>query len=69
MEKQNLKKQLTVRQLGPEDTDQFNRLLRYVFQVTNEELLRSGYEDGELVRSKQPLLERADTFGWFKGDD
>ncbi len=69
MERQELKKHLTVKKLGPEHTDQFNELLRYVFQVTNEELLRSGYEDGELIRSKRPLLERADTFGWFKGDD
>ncbi|SBW09090.1 conserved hypothetical protein [uncultured delta proteobacterium] len=69
MNKQELKKQLVVKQLGAEHTDQFNQLLRYVFQVTNEELLRSGYEDGELIRSKRPLLERADTFGWFKGED
>ena len=69
MDKQELRRQLVVRKLGPEDTDQFNQLLRYVFQVTNEELLRSGYEDGELVRSKRPLLERADTFGWFNGEN
>ena len=69
MNKQELKKQLVVKQLGSEHTDQFNQLLRYVFQVTNEELVRSGYEDGELIRSKQPLLERADTFGWFKGEN
>lgn len=68
MDKHILKQQLVVKKLGPEHTDQFNRLLRYVFQVTNEELLRSGYEDGELIRSKRPLLERADTFGWFKGE-
>lgn len=69
MDKQELRKQLGVKKVGPEHTAQFNQLLRYVFQVTNEELLRSGYEDGELIRSKRPLLERADTFGWFKGDN
>lgn len=69
MNKKELKAQLVVKSLSPEHTDQFNQLLRYVFQVTNQELFRSGYEDGELIRSKQPLLERADTFGWFKGDD
>jgi predicted acetyltransferase len=47
--------------------DQFNQLLRYVFQVTNEELFKSGYEDGELIRAKRPMLERADVFGWFDG--
>ena len=68
MEKQKLKEQLVVKRLGAEHTDQFNQLLRYVFQVTNEEVVKSGYEDGELARSKRPILERADTFGWFKGE-
>ena len=68
MEKQKIREQLAIRKLGLADVDQFNQLLRYVFQVTNDELFRSGYEDGELIRSKRPLLERADTFGWFKGE-
>lgn len=68
MEKQKIKQQLVIQKVGLEHVDQFNQLLRYVFQVTNEELQKSGYEDGELIRSKRPLLERADTVGWFKDE-
>lgn len=63
-----LRDQFKLQRVGLEHIDQFNQLLRYVFQVTNEELQKSGYEEGELVRSKRPMLERADVFGWFNGD-
>ena len=68
MDNQQLRERLTIRQLGPEHLDQFTELFRYVFQVTNEELRQSGYEEGELIRSMRPLLERADVFGWFRDD-
>lgn len=68
MEKQKIREQLTVKKLGLEHLDQFNDLFRYVFQVTKEDLQKSGYEDGELIRSKRLLLERADIFGWFKDE-
>mgnify|MGYP003623254581 FL=1 len=48
--------------------DQYNRLLRYAFQVTNRDLFNSGYEEGELLRSKRPVLEHANVIGWFNGD-
>jgi len=47
---------------------QYNQLLRYVFQVTSRDLQRSGYEEGELIQSKNPILERADVIGWFEDD-
>jgi predicted acetyltransferase len=68
MDKQQLREQLTLRRLGPEHLAQFTELFRYVFQVTNEELRQSGYEEGELIRSMRPLLERADVVGWFKDE-
>lgn len=68
MEKQKLRAQLTIKQLGIDHVDQFNDLFRYVFQVTNEDLQKSGYEDGEFIRSKRSLLQRADIFGWFKDE-
>jgi len=68
MLKQKVRERLELKKVGLEHLDQFNRLLRYVFQVTNEELFKSGYEAGELVRSKRPMLERADVFGWFDGE-
>ncbi len=67
MNKQAIRDKLTLKKVGLEHIDQFNQLLRYVFQVSNEELQKSGYEDGELVRSKRPMLERSDVFGWFNG--
>ena len=65
MSSRNLKEKLTLAPVGLEHLDQFIKLQRYVFQVTNEELQKSGYEEGELVRSKKPMLERGDVFGWF----
>ncbi|MDL2209675.1 GNAT family N-acetyltransferase [Desulfovibrio sp. OttesenSCG-928-O18] len=67
MLKQKVRERLALKDVGLEHIDQFNQLLRYVFQVTNEELFKSGYEAGELIRSKRPMLERADVFGWFDG--
>lgn len=49
--------------------DQYNELLRYVFQVTDKELAESGYLEGELIRTKRPILQKADVFGWFTEDD
>ena len=43
--------------------------MRYVFQVTDRELEESGYEDGELKRSKRPVLQEAEVFGWFTPED
>ena len=57
-----------LRTLGLEHLDQYNKLLRYAFQVTDRELEESGYEDGELLRSKRPVLENAESIGWFNGD-
>lgn len=59
---------LVLKQLELEHLEQFNELLKYVFQVTRSELEESGYEEGELMRAKRPILERADVFGWFNGD-
>jgi predicted acetyltransferase len=39
-----------------------------VFQVTDRQLARVGWEEEEIMRAKQPMLERADVLGWFDGD-
>ncbi|MDL2306720.1 GNAT family N-acetyltransferase [Desulfovibrio sp. OttesenSCG-928-C06] len=69
MPNRKIRERLQLKPVGLEHLTQFNELLRYVFQVTNAELQESGYEDGELIRSKRPMLERADVFGWFNGDN
>ena len=58
----------TTRWLEPRDVDQYNALLRYTFQVTEEELTATGWKDDEIKQSKFPVLERADVLGCFDGD-
>lgn len=57
-----------MKKLGLEHLEQYNQLLRYVFQVTDRELLRSGWEGKEILRAKSPILQKADVFGWFDGE-
>ncbi|GGL59935.1 GNAT family N-acetyltransferase [Sporolactobacillus putidus] len=62
------KRQLKMQKVGPEHLEQYNQLLRYVFQVTDQELHQIGWEEKEIIRAKSPVLEQADVFGWFDGD-
>lgn len=51
-----------IRYLEPKDVkdlDQYNALLRYTFQVTEDELTATGWKDEEIKQSKFPVLERA----------
>ncbi len=59
---------LNMRHLGTDDAEQYNDLLRYTFQVTEDDLSASGWEDEEIMKSKFPVLERADVLGCFDGD-
>lgn len=59
---------LRLRKLETSDLRQFNDLLRYAFQVTDEDLLKVGWQDDEIRQSKFPVLEEADVLGWFEGD-
>ena len=47
---------------------QFNELLRYVFQVTKKDLQMVGWEEREIALAKLPVLEKADVLGWFDGE-
>lgn len=62
------KKQLKIKKVGLEHLEQYNQLLRYVFQVTDRELHQTGWEEQEIIRAKSPVLEQADVLGWFDGD-
>lgn len=62
------RKQLKMKKVGMEHLEQYNQLLRYVFQVTDRELHQSGWEEDEIIRAKSPVLEQADVLGWFDGD-
>lgn len=60
---------LVIRSLTTEDLDEYNSLLRYAFQVTEEELQRAGWRDDDIMQSKFPILERADVLGCWDGED
>ena len=60
---------LEIRSLTTDDLDQYNALLRYAFQVTEQDLMRAGWRDDEVMQSKFPVLERADVLGCWDGDE
>ena len=68
-EKSNRYKGYDIRYLTPEDLDQYNALLRYTFQVTEQDLARTGWRDDEIKQSKFPVLQRADVLGCFDGEN
>lgn len=61
-------KNLKMKKLTIEHLEQYNQLLRYVFQVTNNELIKKGWEEREIVDAKTPVLEKTDVLGWFDGE-
>ncbi|MBU4541473.1 GNAT family N-acetyltransferase [uncultured Acetobacterium sp.] len=61
-----IKKDLELRRLEAKDLTQFNDILRYAFQVTDEQLLKVGWKHDEIKRSKFPILEKAEVIGWFE---
>lgn len=65
----NRRDKLTIRPVELQDLEQFNDLFRYVFQVTNEDLEESGYDDEELIIAKKPILEKSEILGWFTEDN
>ena len=57
-----------IRPLNTGDVEQYNALLRYAFQITEQELSECGWQDDEIKQSKFPVLERADVLGCFDGE-
>ena len=62
------KKNLKMKPVGIEYMEQYNALLRYVFQVTEQELSSIGWQEKEIIRAKFPTMEKADVIGWFDND-
>lgn len=62
------RKQLKMKPVEVSHLEQYNQLLRYVFQVTDRELHQTGWEDEEIEKTKFPVLQQADVLGWFDGD-
>ena len=65
----NNKKNLKMKPVGSEYMEQYNALLRYVFQVTEQELSSIGWQEREIIRAKFPTMEKADVIGWFDDDN
>lgn len=63
------KKNLKIREVGSKYMVQYNQLLRYVFQVTEQDLNTVGWKEKEIIRAKFPTMEKADILGWFDGDN
>lgn len=61
-------KRLKMQKIGIEHLEQYGQLLRYVFQVTDSELHKIGWEGRDMVNAKSPGLQQADALGWFDGD-
>lgn len=68
MSRRKLQDRLKLKSVETIHGEQFNALLRYVFQVTNRELQTFGWENREIAQSKLPILKQADVLGWFDGD-
>lgn len=62
------KKKLKMGKVDAKYLEQYNQLLRYVFQVTDKELYSIGWEEKEFMTAKFPALEKADVIGWFDDD-
>lgn len=69
MRRSDPRENLKIKPVEVKHINQYNELLRYVFQVTNKDLMESGYEDEEIIKAKRPILQEADVFGWFNEAD
>lgn len=68
MSSDKIKGQLELKSVTLDDFEQFNDLLKYVFQVTSTTEEEGGYAEGEFDQAKMPVLERSDVIGWFRDD-
>lgn len=57
-----------IRDLTTDDIEQYNALLRYAFQVTEQDLAEAGWCGEDIKQSKFPVLERADILGCYDKD-
>ena len=48
---------LHMQQLSSQHMEQYNALLRYVFQVTDHQLSDVGWQEKEIIRAKFPTME------------
>ncbi|HIW31153.1 MAG TPA: GNAT family N-acetyltransferase [Candidatus Paenibacillus intestinavium] len=68
MSRSKLQDRLRLGTVEPKHGEQFNDLLRYVFQVTNRDLQTFGWENREITQAKLAVLKHAEVLGWFDRD-
>ncbi|MBN2652241.1 MAG: GNAT family N-acetyltransferase, partial [Spirochaetales bacterium] len=62
----NSTERFKIKKVKIEHLEQFNELLRYVYQVSDKEIEEVGYDENEeLVKAKRPIIQKADVIGWF----
>lgn len=66
MQREKIIQKLSLRPLTLRDLDEFNKLLRYAFQVTNDDLLKTGWSSEEIKQAKTPILKKAQVLGYFE---
>ena len=59
------KEKLELHKVNIEHMEQYNQLLKYVFQVTKHTMQQVGWEEKEFIRAKLPSFEKASVLGWF----
>ena len=70
MNRHKLPEHFELKRVQAEHLDQFNELLRYVFQITEDDISSSGYEnEKEIIMAKRPILKKAEVWGWFDKED
>lgn len=62
----NLKNNFEIRNVEEKHLEQYNNLMNYVFQITNENVNEIGAEN--LEKKKKHILKFGDTIGWFDKD-
>lgn len=59
---------LIAKKLNESHATAYNDLLKYVFQVTSQDLSEVGWLEEEMVQEKAPVLKNAEVIGWFDKD-
>lgn len=60
---------LILKAVEQKDMEQYNALLRYVFQVTSQQLSSIGWKEHEIMRAKFPTFQKSNVWGWFDGQN
>ncbi len=69
MKREKIIENLQLKLLTIRDLEEFNKLLKYAFQVSKNDLFKSGWNSEEIKQSKTPILEKAKVLGFFDNNN